>query len=331
MKISVVVPVYNEERYLDECLKSIQRQTHTDFECVLVDDGSKDRSGQICDEYAAKDERFKVIHKPNGGLVTARKAGINAASSDYVCFVDSDDYIKETFLSEFNTILEKHSPDMVANNYITPFGGSSSNPFFSQKYLGLYENEALAALKEAVIYDKTASGMNLGAVLPSLCLKCIRRDLLLLHYADCDECVSMGEDAMIVFPLTIMCKSIFITCFEGYFYRKNDSSIVNTFSPAHFDDVYRLKVYFERKIPTHRTQIKYYCLNRIYDNVISAGKNLPSRRTFIAFLNDKLENEETDSYKKLKTNTFSFKNKAIIFLIKRRKWTILHLIIKLFS
>lgn len=92
-KISIIVPIYKVEKYLSRCIDSILNQTFTDFECILVDDGSPDRCGEICDEYAKKDKRIKVIHKVNGGLSDARNAGIDIADGEYIAFVDSDDWI----------------------------------------------------------------------------------------------------------------------------------------------------------------------------------------------------------------------------------------------
>ena len=93
MFFSVVVPVYNVEQYLKECVDSILSQTFKDFELILVNDGSKDSSPAICDEYAKKDDRIKVIHKPNGGLSDARNVGTAAAKGEYVIYIDSDDYV----------------------------------------------------------------------------------------------------------------------------------------------------------------------------------------------------------------------------------------------
>ena len=92
-QISVIVPVYNVQRYLRRCVDSILSQTFSNLEVILVDDGSPDRCGAICDEYAAADPRVKVIHKPNGGLSSARNAGIEAAAGEYLAFVDSDDWL----------------------------------------------------------------------------------------------------------------------------------------------------------------------------------------------------------------------------------------------
>ena len=99
-EISVIVPVYNVEQYLAECISSILSQTFTDFELLLVDDGSPDRCGEICDEYAGKDKRVRVFHQENAGLSCARNKGLEHASGTYIAFVDSDDYVTSTYLQE---------------------------------------------------------------------------------------------------------------------------------------------------------------------------------------------------------------------------------------
>ena len=106
--ISIIVPVYNVEKYIRKCLDSIIGQTYTDLEIILVDDGSPDNSGAICDEYAKNDSRIKVIHKQNGGLSSARNAGLDVASGEFVTFIDSDDYIEaDTISSVVDAISQK--------------------------------------------------------------------------------------------------------------------------------------------------------------------------------------------------------------------------------
>ncbi|HAP8915983.1 TPA: glycosyltransferase family 2 protein, partial [Enterococcus faecium] len=97
-KISVIVPAYNVENYLENCLESISNQTHSNIEIIVVDDGSPDRSGEIAEEYKKKDMRLKVIHQVNGGLSAARNSGLDSATGDFVCFIDSDDWIEPDYL-----------------------------------------------------------------------------------------------------------------------------------------------------------------------------------------------------------------------------------------
>lgn len=111
--ISVIVPVYNVEAYLPRCVDSILAQTYQDLEVILVDDGTPDRAGQICDEYAARDSRVRVIHKPNGGLSSARNAGIEIAAGEYLAFVDSDDWIEPEMYEHMLHLMEKYAVSMV--------------------------------------------------------------------------------------------------------------------------------------------------------------------------------------------------------------------------
>lgn len=115
--ISIIVPVYNVAPYLKRCLESIQGQTYRNIEIILVDDGSSDSSGRICEEYAAKDIRLKVMHKANGGLSAARNEGIIKASGEYISFVDSDDYVCETYIERLFRILYDHDADIAVCGY----------------------------------------------------------------------------------------------------------------------------------------------------------------------------------------------------------------------
>lgn len=105
--ISLVVPVYNVEKYLDKCLETITKQTYSKLEIILVDDGSTDLSGKKCDEWEKKDARIKVIHKENGGLSSARNAGIDVATGEYITFVDSDDFIDYKMIEELRRTCRK--------------------------------------------------------------------------------------------------------------------------------------------------------------------------------------------------------------------------------
>lgn len=112
--ISIIIPVYNAEKYLHQCLDSVVAQTYTNWECLLIDDGSKDSSGAICDEYAEKDSRFRVFHKENGGVSSARNLGLDNAKGFWIMFVDSDDYLEVKYLDE---IFDNPKYDLVISGY----------------------------------------------------------------------------------------------------------------------------------------------------------------------------------------------------------------------
>ena len=116
--ISVVIPIYNVENYLNECVDSVINQTYKNIEIILVDDGSPDNCPKICDEYAKKDNRIKVIHKKNGGLSDARNCGINQSNGEFIAFVDSDDYIEKDYLSSMYKNLKDNDVKIAACGYV---------------------------------------------------------------------------------------------------------------------------------------------------------------------------------------------------------------------
>ena len=121
-KISILVPVYKVEKYLERCLDSILAQTFTDWECILIDDGSPDNSGKICDEYAKKDERFVVLHhESNKGSAAARNTAFNKASADYFICVDSDDWVEPNYLEELYNKAINTNADVIGCNLVKEF------------------------------------------------------------------------------------------------------------------------------------------------------------------------------------------------------------------
>lgn len=161
--ITVVVPVYNTELYLKRCVDSILNQTYKCLEILLVDDGSPDNSGVLCDEYADKDERIKVIHKKNGGLSSARNAGIDRASGKYISFIDSDDFIDKDMIERLYSVLNKHDADMSM-----------------VKYLEVTTDDTIKQEKEQeIVYaGKQVEYAFLNLKVDSVCVGLYRRDLI---------------------------------------------------------------------------------------------------------------------------------------------------------
>lgn len=118
-KVSVIIPVYNVEEYLQECLDSMLDQTYKHLEIILIDDGSQDRCPYICDQYATKDDRIKVIHKKNGGAASARNLGLEIASGEYISFVDSDDYVDKYYIQNLTEQLENTKSDIAVCSYVS--------------------------------------------------------------------------------------------------------------------------------------------------------------------------------------------------------------------
>ena len=148
--ISVIVPVYKVEKYLEKCIESVLKQTYTNLQIILVDDGSPDNCGKICDEYAKKDSRIEVIHKINGGLSDARNVGINRANGRYIGFVDSDDYIKEDMYEKLINLIKEYDADISICNLYDVIDGKE---YVRNKDNGIHEYSRIDILKE-ILLDK---------------------------------------------------------------------------------------------------------------------------------------------------------------------------------
>lgn len=151
--ISVVVPVYNVEKYLPHCVRSLREQSFADLEIILVDDGSPDGCGALCDAYAEEDDRIRVIHKENGGLSSARNAGIEAARGRYIGFVDSDDYVEPEMYERLYTLAEKERADIAVGSYWI-CRGNQRKPFTQETESRVYSG------REAV--EKTLLGRKMN-------------------------------------------------------------------------------------------------------------------------------------------------------------------------
>ena len=155
-KISVIVPVYNVEQYLDRCVDSIINQTYKNLEIILINDGSTDNSGQLCDELAKKDDRIRVIHKENGGLSDARNVGINVAEAELIGFIDSDDYIDEDMYEVLMTNLKRANADLSMCGHYDVYNDVLEAQVTEKKTWELSPQEAIKMVMEAKILSVTA-------------------------------------------------------------------------------------------------------------------------------------------------------------------------------
>lgn len=156
-KVSVIVPVYNVEKYLDKCVKSICNQSYQNLEIILVDDGSTDSSAEMCDTYAKVDARVKVIHKENGGLADARNVGIEHAKGDYLLFIDSDDWIHQELVEKNIVIAEKEDTDVVIFDYV---GVQQDGTVCSQFCANLEPMKVFSILEEPRLITASCSAVN---------------------------------------------------------------------------------------------------------------------------------------------------------------------------
>lgn len=226
--LSIVVPVYNVEQYLEKCLDSIVIQDCSELEVILVDDGSPDRSPDICDSYEKRYESISVIHKENGGLVSARKIGALATKGKYITFIDSDDWISKGYCSRIIEIIRQYSPDIIAftEHYVVESDETITQHKASDRS-GFYERKRLEKeIFPEILYKKPYYSFG---ITPALCLKTIRRSLLLECIQRVPNIVSMGEDLCVSLPAFLQANNAYFANFCGYYYRMNLNSITHAY------------------------------------------------------------------------------------------------------
>ena len=223
MLFSVIVPVYNLEKYVRECIESVLSQTCPDFELILVDDGSKDSSPEICREYASKDERIKYIRKENQGVNAARKTGLAAAQGEYVVFVDGDDFIEPELLEKVKAVVLDKAPDIVCYNYsVYENGNKIPQTLYAleEKYYGRegLENEVFPWLITAKDGKRFA---------PLIWNKAFKRELLMPIQMDLPDCVIMGEDSCVSYACIYRAQAMQVLQDRLYNYRTTANSITH--------------------------------------------------------------------------------------------------------
>lgn len=219
--ISVIVPVYNVERYIERCIQSLINQMYEQIEIILVDDGSTDRSGFICDEYAKKDLRISVIHKENGGLVSARKTGLSIAKGEYISNIDSDDWTEPYTYEHICTIIRDYQPDIVCCSFYKDYGDFVENRL---EWLdeGLYTNDDIANYFKVMVDDRPFYSPIMNA---SLCTKIIKRDLLYDFQLQVDNRIVNGEDDAVTLPILLRANSIYVSKQAFYHYCVRKTSV----------------------------------------------------------------------------------------------------------
>lgn len=236
MKFSIILPVYNVEKYLSACIDSILEQTYKDYEIILVDDGSKDSSGQICDEYGEKYECIKVIHKPNGGQADARNVGLEAAHGDYICYVDSDDFLAHNRVLQLLAEKTIDSPDIIHYKFKEWFekDGHVADCRFDYK----------VPTRGRTIADIYCDLIDKDAYYNSAWSKIIRRDLLIDNNIRFEKGI-VGEDNEWYYHVVMVAESLILIDEPLYVYRRRQGSTTTSVTRKNLlDQLYVLKKWY---------------------------------------------------------------------------------------
>lgn len=292
--ISVIVPVYNVEKFLSKCIDSLINQTLTDIEIILVDDGSTDLSSEICDSYAKIDKRINVIHKENEGLSEARNTGIRISKGQYICFVDSDDWISNDMCERLYTLLIDNNADIAQCNHIKVYSNDDILDNKIKEEIRVYEGESMLYNLHNKNYVNTVVTWN----------KIYKREL----FNDIEfPKGKLHEDEFTTYKVLHKSKKIVVTNIPMYYYRQRLGSIIN----SEFN-IKRLDL-----IEAWEEKIEYYNANKLYNLSLKTEAALCGRLKEFYLITLSLNNEETLRIlkilrKKMIKNYFKFiKNKEI--------------------
>lgn len=323
--VSVIIPVYNVEKFLNRCVDSILSQTYKNIEIILVDDGAQDSSPQICDEYAKLDTRVKVIHKKNGGLASARNAGLKVAKGDYILFVDSDDWIKDITVEELLNIAVKNQVDFV--RFIPVSAGYPDRPdgtpinFGTEDFMedGVYNKEKM--IRD--IYPRlfVTPQLTMGPIVAAW-RSLYNRKFLVDNNLYFDEEVKYSEDA--IFSAKVVYNSNkFYYIKGGYYYNYfyNTSSITKSFKKDRWNVCKILSSTFKKEFGNKSDYdfSKQLHLEDIYNVLNALGQNthIESFKNRYRYVKEIFNDNFTkQSMKYINLTDVNIKLKIILYLIK---------------
>ena len=342
MKFSVIVPVYNVEKYITECLDSLIGQTFKDFEIILVDDGSTDRSGEICDAYKVQyPDYITVIHNSNRGVMLSRRCAIQHAKGEIFVFVDSDDYADVHLLEKLNTIFESESPDMVIYGFYR-FQDSNNK---DEEVIHLpYENFYMISQKEeALVFRKK---FIIDHICTNMWQKAVRRSIVDIEQDYSQWKTSKCEDVIESFPLIEYAKKIIFLDEPLYHYRKTEATITSTIGPNDLYDYImctnRSLFYIDRWFYDTSVKALYYARQNLFyynylRNVYKRIKNVPgvkkelcslAKNMFEQGVIQKIICEKQRSIRLLPPRV-RLRVRLFDFFMKHQMWTWVYILIKL--
>lgn len=305
--ISIIVPIYNVEKYLERCIITLVNQSYKNIEIILVCDGSPDKSGEICDKWSKKDNRIKVIHKENGGLSDARNKGLDIAKGNYICFVDSDDYVHKDYVKVLYELNLKYNADIsVCGNY-----NVKGNEDYTVKLPK--GNDFVSSAEDFLYKKKHFYCVAWGKLYKRKIFNNIRYPKGKIH-----------EDVAVVHRILYEAKNIAVTDLKLYYYFVNENSIMRCkYSIKHLDILDNLYDSFNYFFNKKEEKIAFIILNDYIDNILKEYKNIC---TF------KIKNKEVkkDILKRYKKEYMLVVRKCNLNFISKVKYIIYRYIPKLY-
>ena len=321
MFFSVIVPVYKVEEYLPTCIESVLNQTFSDFELILVDDGSPDTCPEICEEYAKRDNRIKVLHKSNGGLASARRAGIKVAEGDYVYNLDSDGLIENDTLECAYNIIKDTDCEIVSFSYRWIKDGQTVGITTDCLDEGLYTEKDI----EKYIYPKILMDKNMEHISYYLSGKAVKREFLTPIQLGVSEKISLGEDLCCVVPCYLQVKSVYISKKTSYLYTVRGNSLSKEFNTKQInlieDVINEICKNDTDKVVDFEEQLNRYSCFMCFAILASAAES-NHFKSIKDIKNNIIKSTHDKKIKSAKFSNITFKSRISIFLMKKRCYKI---------
>ena len=317
MFFSVIVPVYKVEKYLPDAIESVLNQTFSDFELILVDDGSPDKCPEICNSYKDKDDRVKVVHKENGGLASARKAGIKVASGEYVFNLDSDDLIENDTLEYAYKIIKEFGCEIVSFSYRWVKSGNIVNITNDGLDEGLYTEKDI----EKHIYPRLLMDKDMNHISYYLSGKAVKRELLTPIQLAVNEKISLGEDLCCTVPCYLHAKSVYISKKEAYLYTVREDSLSKEFNTKQIylveDVIKEIRKNDTNKLIDFEAQLCRYSCFMCFAILAAAaeGSHFKSIKPIKENIKNSLHSQKIPC---AEFSNISLKSKIAVFLMKKR-------------
>lgn len=317
VEFSIIVPIYNIELYLEQCIESIINQTIKNFEIILVDDGSSDSSPEICERYKAIDNRIKVIHKKNGGLVSARQAGVSIAEGEYILCVDGDDWISNNYVESFKNIINKFNPDIICCGFVQVYTDHEKLYYLREKH-GYYNREKI----EKEIFPSLISGKNGVGFEPTVWAKAFRKKIYKTQQLSINPKIKIGEDGACTIPCIFNASSLYIMQECNYYYRFNANSMTKekkSFSWEGIEEIYNHLInQLDINEYNFREQLYWRMIHSIFNVAVSQFYTGYSYKNICKNISDKIDNGIfKDIIKNCKVKD-SLKLSIVLFTLKHK-------------
>lgn len=269
---SVIVPIYRVESFLNECVESLIKQTYQNIEIILVDDGSPDNCPKICDDYAKKDERIKVIHKKNGGIVSARQVGVELAQGEYIACIDGDDWIDLEYFMRFTKIILQYNPDIICCGSVWVYQNKEVKKNLALGE-GIYDKQKIINHIFPILIENSKGEYFSASVWGKVFKKRIyQREQL----ANCS--VNIGEDAACVKPCIYYANSMYIMNDCLYYYRQNPKSITKDRKAFDWEGPKLIGQHFENQIPMDEFDFQEQVYRNITHNLFNVAVSQFNRK-----------------------------------------------------